>query len=303
MTREKAKGVGLSQTVDEGRRALDLARHHVLSRPGFASRSQAIDHLEVHVLDRLLGEPEAVLSSAAQELRTDAESQIRRFHSANARVVRRLRRHLAAGRCGPERLTRILRRVADSTLPRRGYDSVDELVSGLLDVGAVPEEQHPREPEMVFYQATPARAALRLVEVAGIGPGDVVCDLGSGLGRVVILVSLLTAARAVGIEVDPAYVEYARRSARRLNVRGVDFLCADARNAPLSDATVFFMYTPFRGALLGAVLERLRGVAAARPIRVCTYGPCTAEVARVDWLKPNEGAALSEHALAVFHSR
>jgi hypothetical protein len=60
------------------------------------------------------------------------------------------------------------------------------------------------------------------------------------------------------------------------------------------------MYTPFRGALLRKVLARLEREARARPIRVCTCGPCTAEVAGVPWLRPLESSGLGEEGIVVF---
>ena len=68
---------------------------------------------------------------------------------------------------------------------------------------------------MVFYQPTPGRIIFELVERAALQKHDTFYDLGSGLGQVVILVSLLSGARAKGIEFDPAYCEYARRCATR----------------------------------------------------------------------------------------
>ena len=156
---------------------------------------------------------------------------------------------------------------------------------------------------MVFYQPTPARAILDLIERAGIGPEDVFCDLGSGLGRVVLLVALLTGARSRGVEFEPAYSEHAQRCASALNLRGVELVCADAREASLADGTVYFLYTPFRGALLQQVLARLHTEARNRPIRVCTFGPCTAEVARSSWLRLAEDRPLSEDEIAVFFSQ
>jgi len=158
------------------------------------------------------------------------------------------------------------------------------------------------EPEMVFYQPTPARAILSLVERANLGPGDALCDLGSGLGHVVLLVALLSGARARGVEIEPAYVEHAAACARRLDVQGVEFLQGDARRASFAEATVFFMYTPFRGAMLDEVLEALRREAARRAFRVCTIGPCTAAVAEKRWLRPAGERASGEHEIAVFHT-
>jgi SAM-dependent methyltransferase len=53
------------------------------------------------------------------------------------------------------------------------------------------------------YVATPRRAARRMLELAGTGPGDVVYDLGSGDGRLLWLAAREFGAHAVGVEIDP----------------------------------------------------------------------------------------------------
>jgi hypothetical protein len=113
---------------------------------------------------------------------------------------------------------------------------------------------------------------------------DVFVDLGSGLGHVPLLVAICTDARAIGIELEPAYVECARRSAEALRLTNATFLTQDARVADLSSGTVFYLYTPFCGAILRVVLDQLRLIATTRDIRVCTFGPCTAIVAAEPWL-------------------
>ena len=260
-----------------------------------------IDLLEVHVLDRLrdLGE-RACLRADLLELEARAAALSRRLEAVNERTARRLADRIGAGRYTGAGLRRAFARLA--TFDRSGrYDALDLLVEGMLAAGEPAEVRHPREPEMVGYQPAPARAILSLIERARVGPGDLLYDLGSGLGRVAILVALLSGARAQGLELEPAYVEYAARSARLLGLPGVQFVQGDARQASLAGGTVYFMFTPFRGAMLRQVLERLRAEARARPIRVCTLGPCTAEVAGASWLEPRGGGA-GEHEVAVFRS-
>ena len=269
---------------------------------GFATRAAAIESLEIHVLDRLRYlEESASLPPELLALIAQATTLVRRLEAANEQVLHTLRRRIQSGEYTPSALKRALIRHAAPSENRSGYDALDLLVGGLLDADGLPRERATPEPEMVAYQPTPARSILQLVERANIGPADFLYDLGAGLGRVAILVALLTGARARGIEFEPAYSEYAQRCARRLNVSGVDFLQADVRDAPLAEGTVYFLYTPFRGELLRQVLERLRAEASERLIRICTYGPCTAEVAGATWLRHADDRDLSEHEIAVFH--
>ncbi|MEZ4616402.1 MAG: class I SAM-dependent methyltransferase [Caldilineaceae bacterium] len=107
----------------------------------------------------------------------------------------------------------------------------------------------------------------------GWQPADCFYDLGSGLGQVVMLVQLLTGMAARGVEYDPAFVDFARRQAAILDLPAVRFVNADARIADYSDGTIFFLFTPFRGAMLRTVMTRLRDIAHDHPIRVGTFGP------------------------------
>jgi tRNA A58 N-methylase Trm61 len=112
------------------------------------------------------------------------------------------------------------------------------------------------------YVASPPDVVDRMLRLARVGPDDVVYDLGSGDGRVVIAAALKFGARGVGIEIDPERVEQARTNAARANVEHlVMFRQEDVMEANLSEATVVTLY------LLTAQNIRLRPrlTAALRP--------------------------------------
>ncbi|RLF09866.1 MAG: RNA methyltransferase, partial [Thermoprotei archaeon] len=52
----------------------------------------------------------------------------------------------------------------------------------------------------VPFVATPEHVARRMLEMAQVGPGDIVYDLGAGDGRILIMAAREFGARAVGIE-------------------------------------------------------------------------------------------------------
>ena len=82
---------------------------------------------------------------------------------------------------------------------------------------------------------------------------DVVYDLGSGDGRIVITAAKQYGARGVGIEIDPALVKQARQNAAAAGVAGrVQFVTKDLFTADLKPATVVTLY------LLQSINERLR---------------------------------------------
>jgi 16S rRNA G966 N2-methylase RsmD len=182
-----------------------------------------------------------------------------------------------------------------------GYDDLDELVSGVLQFEEPSAEVARLESEMVPYQPTPARHIFDLIARTVLTERDSLVDLGSGLGHVALTASICTKANCTGIELEPSYVDCARKAARSLNLKNVSFIQGDARAANLSDGTIFYLYTPFSGAILRDVLNLLRQEAVTREIRICTFGPCTQVVAEEQWLSAT--GALETDKIAIFRSR
>lgn len=93
------------------------------------------------------------------------------------------------------------------------------------------------------FVATAQHIVTRMLEVANVTEDDVVYDLGSGDGRIVITAAKQFGARGVGIEIDPELVEKARRRAREAGVADrVEFRQGDLFEANVSDATVVTLY-------------------------------------------------------------
>lgn len=272
----------------------------------FDSRVEALDHIEFHLIERIEGllrtthAPEKLLA-----LKRRAESIKQRLEAADDALFQRLRADIRLGAALKDLIDDYAGRDARGRRPHdaMGYDTLDLFINGLLLIEAIPTETKTREPEMVYYQQTPARIILDLVEKARLRPGDVFFDLGSGLGHVPILVNLLSGAATRGIEFEPAYCDYASRCAADLNLSHVTFIHADARSADYAEGTVFFMYTPFVGRILQDVLEKLRGEAGRKKISLFTYGPCTSDVSRQSWLLSEDQHEHHLYELGVFSSR
>ncbi len=154
--------------------------------------------------------------------------------------------------------------------------------------------------EMVSYQPTPARHIFDLIRQTALTERDSLIDLGSGLGHVTLMVSICTSASCTGIELEPSYVGCARKSARSLNLNNVKFIQSEVRTADLSGGTVFYLYTPFSGAILRDVLNSLRNEAVRREVRICTFGPCTQVVAAEHWLSAI--GPVEKDRIAIFYS-
>jgi predicted RNA methylase len=107
---------------------------------------------------------------------------------------------------------------------------------------ALVAQQPPPAPD-VGFEPTTMEVAEAMLKLAGVGPGDVVYDLGSGDGRIVILAAETFGARGVGIELEPQLVETARRAARERAVNDrVSFLQGDLFAQDISPATVVTLY-------------------------------------------------------------
>jgi len=99
-----------------------------------------------------------------------------------------------------------------------------------------------REPD-IFYVPTPPAVVDAMLKVANVGPNDIVYDLGSGDGRIVIAAARDYGARGIGIDIDPQRIKEARVNAENDKVTDrVTFKQADLFETDFSDATVVTLY-------------------------------------------------------------
>jgi SAM-dependent methyltransferase len=118
----------------------------------------------------------------------------------------------------------------------------NELIVAAIVVGVTGVQNPARTPDIHFV---PTRHAVAdaMLKLARVQPGDVVYDLGSGDGRIVVLAAQKYGARGVGIELDPRLVAIARQVAREGAVADrVTFVEGDLFSADISKATVVTLY-------------------------------------------------------------
>jgi hypothetical protein len=272
-----------------------------------AARAVALDAiqqvyqlLQLHSRDAQWGRHLRSLTQQARALET-------RLRQADADCFHMLRQRIHSGKLSAPMLRQVFNahtRYRPGRLGQihRGYDTLDALVQGLLRAEQAPMPVERRDIDMIPYEPTPARAILELVDQIQLHADDTFYDLGAGLGHVTILVHLLTGAAARGVEIEAVYCQHARLCAEELGLAKVSFLNYDARNVDYADGAAFFMYTPFTGTVLEAVLTTLAQQARHRAITLCTYGACTFEVAQQSWLRLRHAEAYHAYALAVFTS-
>ena len=100
----------------------------------------------------------------------------------------------------------------------------------------------PRTPDVIFVP-TRESVADEMLKTAKVTSADVVYDLGSGDGRIVILAAQKYGARAVGIEISHRLVGIARQVAKEGEIEHrVSFELGDLFEADISPATVVTLY-------------------------------------------------------------
>ena len=110
----------------------------------------------------------------------------------------------------------------------------------------------PKEPD-VPYVPTHEKIVAEMLKVAKVKKTDVLYDLGSGDGRIVITAAKKFGTRGTGIELLPQLVREARDNAQKAGVSELaKFVEGDIFEANIADATVVTLY------LLPAVNMRLR---------------------------------------------
>ena len=99
-----------------------------------------------------------------------------------------------------------------------------------------------QQPDVVFVP-TPQEVVDKMLEMAKVGKGDVLYDLGSGDGRIPVTAAKRFGIRAVGIDIDPQRIAEANENARKNGVtKLVQFKQEDLFKTKFSDATVVTLY-------------------------------------------------------------
>lgn len=111
------------------------------------------------------------------------------------------------------------------------------------DVADVATVETARQKLDVPYVPTPHHVVARMLEMAKVGRNDIVYDLGSGDGRIVITAAQTYGSRGLGYDLDPKRIKEANENAKAAGVAGrVRFVQQDLFEADLSQATVVTLY-------------------------------------------------------------
>ena len=120
-------------------------------------------------------------------------------------------------------------------------------------LGAVPVYAQEGKTKDVPYVPTPQAVVDKMLEMAAVTKDDVVYDLGSGDGRIVITAAKKYGVRGVGVDIDPQRIKEANANAVQAGVVDlVKFIEQDLFKTDLKEASVVTLY------LLPEVNLRLR---------------------------------------------
>ena len=126
----------------------------------------------------------------------------------------------------------------------------------LLGGCSAPSSRSGVPPERAFaglWVPSPPEVIAAMLELAAVTPADVVYDLGSGEGEIVIEAARRYGARAVGVELDHERIENAAKNAEAAGVTGrVTFVERDLFEVDIGEATVVTLY------LFPDLMRRLR---------------------------------------------
>lgn len=265
----------------------------------FIARKEALDFLHMVSQISVIGTREA------HQLKQRARKFSRRLQIFNESLVQDFYQRLKSQRPSPTEFRKWLTPYTNYVpkewgKPHYGYESLDFLLNGVLLPEPQPLPNLKPEYGMVRYQPTPASVVLELTERIQFSKKDIFCDLGSGLGKVTMLVHLLTQVQPIGVEYQSVFCDYAERQARGLGLTDISYLNLDARNVDYTDVTVFFFFNPFGGLIFDAVLEKLRKEAEKREIMLCSYGSSSQPLSELAWLEELPPVSDDEMILAVF---
>lgn len=157
----------------------------------------------------------------------------------------------------------------------------DEWTHALLGMGEPPPDADlPRGG--VPYLPSSVAAILRVVDEVPLRSSDRFVDLGSGLGKVLLLAHLLSGAEALGVEVQEQLVERANQLVADLELSHAVCSVQGDASEQCPDGTVFFIYSSFNGQVLQRVLGRLQEQARERRIVLCAVDFDLSS----EWLEP-----------------
>src|SRR5262249_43360135 len=192
------------------------------------------------------------LASGRRSLEQWAAEQADRGRIAKRSRLDRVRTGLGIGRGGPKAaLPSLVRRLTDRVLDR-GLDTAAPAID--------PEHHH--QPDYLPYGPSAWHVVPRALRYVGVSEADTFVDFGSGKGRVLHQASKRPLRRVIGVEISPELAQAARAlvaaNRPRYRCRDIEVVVSAAADFRVpDDMTIAYMYNPFSGETLDAVMRNI----------------------------------------------
>lgn len=130
--------------------------------------------------------------------------------------------------------------------------------AGLMLLGPLLAQRDDPEKAAPYYP-TPQVVVERMLQLGGLKKGEVVYDLGSGDGRIVITAAQKFGAKAIGVELDRALAEQSTERIRKLGLESnARIIQGDLFKQDYSSADLITVYLlPVTNTRLSPVLEKM----------------------------------------------
>jgi len=132
--------------------------------------------------------------------------------------------------------------VEDVVLPVCSPEMPSQRVVGVIAPAMRDRRDYDYGESLAVYSPSEFKVVDCMLTLAGVNENDVVIDLGSGDGRIVIAAAM-RGARGIGVDYNPERIAEANTNAEASGVQDlVTFIEGDIRDADLSEATVVTLY-------------------------------------------------------------
>jgi len=92
------------------------------------------------------------------------------------------------------------------------------------------------------FVPSPHNVVEKMLSIADPKPDELLIDLGSGDGRIVISAARDYGCRSLGVEIDDVLIDYSRKRIERLGLKNAEIVKADLHQFDLSNADIVTLY-------------------------------------------------------------
>jgi SAM-dependent methyltransferase len=157
--------------------------------------------------------------------------------------------------------------------------------------------------EQYLYEGTPYDYIRYIIHKLKPKQEEVIYDLGSGYGRLVLYGALTTRATYRGVEIVPERVLAAERAKNNLGLRNAEFYQGNVVDLDISGGDIYFLFNPFFHETLESVGKKLKDIAQKGKIKIITWGGASNEFfEEQEWLNLASNKNFAYNKIQFFES-